>query len=349
MRVRDREILLPTTMVGSYPRPTWMEGKVFGEFDEPDYISYRAKEAFEDAVRLCVDDQVRAGIDVICDGQQYFESETTHEYGQIFHFWAHRLKGFKRWGEPIAIELYKKFHAPLVVDDIEWVRPVFAPIAEVTRSAAGDRPIKLAVQGPLFLTFACTDRHYGETKALAMAIARAFNREFKDLVRRGVDWIQIHEPLTYYGEQPWYIEVLNATFEGVDAYKVWHICYGNQGGNPGVEEPRGQDMFPFAFDANVDQIHIETMRRGPEDLRYLEGLPRHMDLGVGVIDVKSLVVERPEAIAERLLEAARYVPAERICVSTDCGMLNLKREQAQRKLAALVEGTRLARERLAGG
>lgn len=73
MRIRNQEIIFPTTMVGSYPRPNWMSGKVFGEFDEPDYINYRTKEDYEQAVRLCVDDQIRAGIDVICDGQQYSE------------------------------------------------------------------------------------------------------------------------------------------------------------------------------------------------------------------------------------------------------------------------------------
>jgi methionine synthase II (cobalamin-independent) len=346
MRICGQEVLLPTTMVGSYPRPNWMSGKVFGEFDEPDYINYRAKEDFEDAVRLCVGDQVRAGVDVICDGQQYYESETTHEYGQMFDFWGHHLQGFKRWGDPVAIDLYKRFQAPAVVGDIQWVRPIYAPLAEMTRTIAGDQPIKIGVQGPLLLAFNCTDRHYGDTKTLAMAIARAFNAEFKDLAARGVDWIQIHEPLTYYGEESWYIDVLNTAFADVNAYKVWHICYGNQSGNPGVDDSRGQDMFPFAFDANVDQIHIETMRRGPGDLQYLAGLPAHIDLGVGVIDVKSTVIEKPEAIAARLLEAAGYVPAERICVSTDCGMLNLKRENAQRKLAALVEGARLAREQV---
>jgi methionine synthase II (cobalamin-independent) len=348
MRVRDQEILLPTTMVGSYPRPRWLTGKIFGEFDEPDYIDYQIKENYTDAVRLCVDDQRAAGIDVICDGQQYLESETNHEYGQVFHFWGHHLKGFTRWGDPIAIDLYKKFHAPAVVGDIEWVRPIYAPVLEATQFAARGMPTKIAVQGPLFLAFCCTDRRYGEIKPLAMAIAKAFNAEFKDLVARGVDWIQIHEPLTYYGEEPWFIEVLNTAFEGVDAHRIWHICYGNQGGNPGVGEPRGQDMFPFAFEADVDQIHIETMRRGSGDLQHLKDLPSHMSLGVGVIDVKSLVIEDPRDVADRLVEAARYVPAERIAVSTDCGLLNLKREHAARKLEALVEGTRIARGILSG-
>lgn len=181
-----------------------------------------------------------------------------------------------------------------------------------------------------------------------MALAKVINAEFKDLVARGVDWIQIHEPLTYYGKEAWFIEVLNTAFEGVDAHRIWRICYGNQGGNPGVGEPRGQDMFPFAFAADVDQIHIETMRRGSGDLRHLKDLPAHMSLGLGVIDVKSMVIEDPRAVADRLVEAAQYVPAERIAVSTDCGLLNLKSEHAARKLEALVAGTRIARDTLAG-
>jgi 5-methyltetrahydropteroyltriglutamate--homocysteine methyltransferase len=345
--VRDTETLLPTTMVGSYPRPTWLTGKVFGEYDEPDYIDYGTKERFWDAVQLCVDDQLRAGLDVLADGQQYLESETMHEYGQVFHFWAHHLKGFARWGDPIAIDLYKKFHAPAVTGDIEWVRPVYGPVADAVQFAANGAPVKVAVQGPLFLAHCCTDRHYGEMKPLAMDIARAFNAEFRDLAARGVDWIQIHEPLTYYGEEPWFLDVLNTAFEGVAAHRIWHICYGNQGGNPGVTEPRGQDMFPFAFDADVDQIHIEAAHRGPGDLPHFAGLPERIALGVGVIDVKSTVIETPESVADLLLTAARYVPADRIAVSTDCGMLNLKREHAQRKLHALVEGAQLARERLA--
>jgi 5-methyltetrahydropteroyltriglutamate--homocysteine methyltransferase len=64
--------------------------------------------------------------------------------------------------------------------------------------------------------------------------------------------------------------------------------------------------------------------------------------------VKSLVIETPEAVADRIMEAAEHVPADRICVSTDCGLLNLKREHAQLKIKALVEGTKIARDRLSG-
>jgi methionine synthase II (cobalamin-independent) len=349
MKVRGEEILLPTTMVGSYPRPHWLTGKVFGEFDEPDFIDYLTKEYYEDAVMLCVKEQEDAGLDIVTDGQLYLESETTHEYGQVFHFMAHHLSGFKKFGEPISIELYKKFHAPIVHDKIHWGRPILAPVLEATK-AATKKPVKIACQGPLFLAFCCTDRYYGDIKPLAMDIARAYNEEFKDLTRRGLDLIQIHEPLTFYvealGAQYWFIDVLNAAFDGVKAYKVWHICYGNQGGNPGVSKTQGNIMFPFAYDANVDQIHIELKSRDSDDLKYLKSFPKDKDLGIGAINVKTFVVETPQEVANVVREAMRIVPPERICVSTDCGLLNLKREHARRKLKALVEGTNIVRAEL---
>jgi len=140
--------------------------------------------------------------------------------------------------------------------------------------------------------------------------------------------------------------VLNAAFDGVKAYKVWHICYGNQGGNPGVSKTQGNIMFPFAYDANVDQIHIELKSRDSDDLKYLKSFPKDKDLGIGAINVKTFVVETPQEVANVVREAMRIVPPERICVSTDCGLLNLKREHARRKLKALVEGTNIVRAEL---
>ncbi len=349
MKVNGQEILLPTTMVGSYPRPHWITGKVFGEFDEPDFIDYLTKEYYEDAVKICVKEQENAGLDIITDGQIYLESETTHEYGQVFHFMAHHLGGFKKFGEPISIELYKKFHAPIVHDKVRWIRPILAPVLEATK-AATKQPVKVACQGPIFLALCCTDRYYGEVKLLAMDIARAYNEEFKDLARRGIDLIQIHEPLPFYvealGAQYWFIDAINAAFDGVDAYKVWHICYGNQGGNPGVINSQGRIMFPFAYDADVDQIHIELKSRNLDDLAYLKDFPEDKDLGIGTINVKTLIIESPEDVASVIRRAMDVVSPERICVSTDCGLLNLKRENARLKLKSLVEGTNIVRAEL---
>lgn len=349
MKLNGKDMLLPTTMVGSYPRPHWLQGRVFGEFDEPEFIDYLTKEYYEDAVKLCIKEQEDAGLDIVTDGHLYLESETSYEYGQAIHFMAHHFVGIKRFGEPVNIEPYRKFHAPIVYDKVRWDRPILEPVLEAAKSAT-KKPIKIACQGPLFLAFCSTDRYYGDVKPLAMDIAHAYNEEFKSLTEKGVDMIQINEPLTFYvknlGAKYWFIDVINTALDGIDAYTVWHICYGNQGGTPGITNTQGNVMFPFAFDADVDQIHIELKSRGLDELKYLKNYPKDKDLGIGTIDAKSLVVETPDEVADIIRETAKIIPAERISVSTDCGLLNLKREQARSKLRALVTGTNIVRDEL---
>ena len=55
MKVRGNDVLLPTTIVGAYPRPIFMEGKVFGEgVHAPEFPSYRMRELYRHAVALAV-------------------------------------------------------------------------------------------------------------------------------------------------------------------------------------------------------------------------------------------------------------------------------------------------------
>jgi methionine synthase II (cobalamin-independent) len=69
MRIRGEEVALACSMVGGYPRPHWLHGRVFGSLHEPLYRSTAIRVAYEDAVRLCAQDQERAGLDILADGQ----------------------------------------------------------------------------------------------------------------------------------------------------------------------------------------------------------------------------------------------------------------------------------------
>ena len=73
-----------------------------------------------------------------------------------------------------------------------------------------------------------------------------------------------------------------------------------------------------------------------------------MELAVGLIDVKNTWVEPPELVAQRLRQTLKYIDAERVHVTPDCGFSQTARFIACRKLANMVEGVRLVRSELRG-
>jgi len=76
-------------------------------------------------------------------------------------------------------------------------------------------------------------------------------------------------------------------------------------------------------------------------------LPANVDFWAGVIDVKSTITETAEEVAGRIRKLLEYVPAERLGVTTDCGLILLQRYIAKDKLHAMVAGTELVRNELA--
>src|SRR5947209_845972 len=85
--------LLPTTMVGSYPRPHWFTWQLEGrDVLDAFKVIYHA-EAFEDAVRTVLRDQELAGLDILTDGQMWFD-DYAMGIGSFLWYWLERIEGF---------------------------------------------------------------------------------------------------------------------------------------------------------------------------------------------------------------------------------------------------------------
>ncbi|MCW2632486.1 MAG: Methionine synthase vitamin-B12 independent [Pseudonocardia sp.] len=350
MKVRGQDVLLPATLVGAYPRPIYMEGKVFPVgVRSPEYESYRKRELYQLAVSAAVHDMQDVGLDIVTDGGQYYENETGYEYAELFHAMAHKLDGYAGYGDRIQVGAFDlPIYKPTVLGDVAWRRPVFKPVAEAVREVT-DAPLKInASLGPATLAALSTDQHYHDLKALSQDVAKAYNAEFKDLERRGVDMIQITEPLTFFEPEDWIIEAINTAFDGVDAYKVVHICYGHEEGQPGILDLKADRLFPWAFDLNCNQIHFQMASHEFSEVESLRGWPADKDLGVGVVDIELLRVETPEQIAGWLHKLFESVPPEQVSVSTDCGIASMRRNVAKAKLGAIVAGRDLAKSQLTG-
>lgn len=354
MLVGGHEILLPTTMVGSWPRPLWMRGGVLRESAyDVDYLDMFQRTLYEDAVRLCVKDQDLAGLDIVTDGNQYFQGETPYDKFQMLLV-PLRLHGFRGYGPPGLIPGMEAYFRPEVHDRVRWVRPVLGPVLQAIKLAT-DKPFKININaGPAAVATWCDDHYYGDPAALRRDIADAFNHELRWLAEHGATSIQLTEQ-TYIasaGRDEWVLEMMDRAAHRVPAHLVWHMCYGNarefECAYPEVNATCLAKLFGSGRALGWQEIHLETARPGMVEVELLSGwLDREgTSLGIGVVEVMSPRVETPEQVAGRIRAALGCLPADRLVISTDCGLYQQPRDLAFRKLCALVAGTRIVRDEL---
>jgi len=329
--------ILPTTVVGSYSMPGWLE-RLKTEFFARRISRHELDEIHDAATKAAIKDQEVAGLDIISDGELRRDN--------MVDYFAERLPGVQT--DHGSKKFYYDFYDSVVrgklpiaslrlVDDYRFL------------AALTDRATKFCVTGPHTLVKRIRDEHYKNEEALATDIARVMNFELKELVRAGVRHIQIDEP--YYSgfpeDFPWGIRVLNTLVDGVDAKIALHVCYGNRYGKPSWAG-NYRYLFPTILEARIHGVTLEFARRGGEDLQLFKEFPNKLELGVGVIDVKGHEVETPDLVAERIRKALQYVPAERLFVLPDCGCLHLPQDVAFNKLKSMVQGTRIVRKEVGG-
>jgi len=341
-------------MVGSWPRPLWLRGSVLREsVDDLDYVDAFQRTLYEDAVRLCVKDQDLAGLDIVTDGNQYFQGETPYDKIQMLLV-PLRLQGYRAYGPPGHMPGMEHYFRPIVYDKIRWVRPIFAPALEAMKLAT-DKPIKININsGPAFVAAWSEDQYYGDAGALRADLANAFNQELRWLADNGAALIQLTEPsyLWSSGRDEWTIELMNRAAQGVDAHLTWHMCYSNarefDSLYPEVNASCLSGLLKGEQPVDWNEIHMETARPRMAEMDILANWADRDDkyLGIGVVEVMNQHVETPREVAQHIREALNYVPADRLIVGTDCGLYQLARDVAFRKLCSLVEGTRIVRQEL---
>jgi 5-methyltetrahydropteroyltriglutamate--homocysteine methyltransferase len=352
-------------MVGSYPRPSWFTWQLAGRDVLEAFKVAPHAEAFDDAVRTILRDQELAGLDVLTDGQMWFD-DYAMGIGSFLWYWLERIEGFGKEKLPHPARGKAKGRDEWALDEAGGVA-VDGPIARGPIRMATlyriaqrltDRPIKACVgAGPVQLS---TLAHFrgGPVKdryELSHALARIFNAEIKDLVEAGCRFIQLEDlgawiP-TLSGEKDfaWVKDVVDRTLDGVEGVRrSWHFCLGNAWGNKIVGMTAGgyARVLSRYFDADVDEYVLDFACREMQDVDCLKDLPKNKSVAVGVIDVRTLEIEAPEQVAERVRKVLKVVPAERVTLTTDCGMKQLPRPCASQKLRALVEGAKIVRREL---
>ncbi|EPO4992663.1 methionine synthase [Vibrio fluvialis] len=337
--------LLPTSTSGSLPKPTWLA--------QPETLwspwklqGQELTDGKHDALRVSLQEQQQAEIDIVSDGEQ-----TRQHFVTTF---IEHLSGVD-FENRKTVTIRNRYEAsvPTVVGPVSRQKSVFVDDAKFLRKQT-DKPIKWALPGPMTMIDTLYDDHYKSREKLAWEFAKILNEEAKELEAAGVDIIQFDEPafnVFFDDVNEWGIAALERAIEGLKCETAVHICYGygikantDWKKTLGNEWRQYEAVFPKLQQSNIDIISLECHNsRVPIEL--LE-LVRGKKVMVGAIDVATNTIETPEEVADTLRKALQFVDADKLYPCTNCGMAPLSRDVARGKLNALSAGAEIIRQEI---
>ena len=225
-----------------------------------------------------------------------------------------------------------------------------------------NKPVKFGTIGPELVAFAVKDAHYKSVKDRILAVTDALNEELHELADAGCPVIQFEEPQIHLLSvrkivddviNPQFsVDVFNRTVKGLRGKtEVWcHTCWGNPSQQRMFRDVMSyKDALEMLNKVDADVITFESVSAGGMDLEaFGKVISSDKKICIGVIDHHSLQVERPDEIAEHIRRALKYIPAERLVISSDCGMgrEGMSRRHAYYKIVSLVLGTNIVRKEL---
>ncbi|MEZ4615640.1 MAG: cobalamin-independent methionine synthase II family protein [Caldilineaceae bacterium] len=322
---------IQTTVVGSYPIPAWLAAM-------PSTPNLR------DAMLVILKTQELAGIDVIADGElSRFNVNHPETNGMIDYFVA-PMAGIETELSYTALQAFRaqagmrfRTQPAGVVHSTIGPGLLNLPAAWEQVKPLTTKPLKFTVTAPYMLAKTLVDEHYGDLRALAMALAEVLRGQVAAI---DAPIIQVDEAnLPGHAEDAhWAHEPINLVLDAIRGERGLHLCFGNYGGQS-IQRGLWANLLPFLNNLHVNHLILEFARRGYEELAMFHDLRPEIALGIGVIDIKDNGVETPEEVAHRIELAVNTLGAERIkWVHPDCGFWMLPRSVADRKMTALVAG-----------
>ena len=341
-----KEQPLRTTVIGSYPFPSWLE-LATQHLDK--FGTNEIAELQQDAVIVAIHDQVEAGLDVITDGEQ-----SRLDFNLSFYGYVEGIRPNERplrvFGPPAHDQRGKHD----IVGEISAPRGlgVVDEYQRLARLAPQGPTLKASVPGPYTLSGRLhPNQRYPDRYAVTEALIPIVRAELEALVNIGCQEITVDEPsmscYAYKEDTKRFVEIFNRTVESVfgKTHLSTHLCFGNYKGRA-VGPRQYAPMFPDFLDMKVDEIHLEMASREFAEIEIIEEIAGVKDVAVGIVDVKSYYIETPEDIASRVRLCMKYAPPERLSFAPDCGLSQTARWASRLKLQNMVAGVTIVRREL---
>ena len=364
-----QDMVLPTAVIGSFPRPAWYTQSLNGRPFKVALGDSEFREQYLDAVAAVINAQESAGLDILTDGDSRFDLAVG---GKSWFFYPiERIGGISghrdmspAWATRIGFqpghilwEVAEAYQPPVVVDAVSR-GPLQYDAAWKVAQRMTDRPMKFGAITAQAIPGMLWNEHYGSYEQLVDGLVGVMNAELKDLASAGCRIVQVEEPRHHFAaldpkttdkDLEAFTEAFNREVEGVDA-EIWaHTCWGNPNQQSIFWEiPSYERAVPHLLELNADVITFEAASTAGRDLPLLGKYPTDKKIGIGVVSHRNTVVEPPDVVAALIRRALEYVPPERLVVTSDCGFgrEGLSRRIAYYKCVSLVLGTNIVRREL---
>jgi 5-methyltetrahydropteroyltriglutamate--homocysteine methyltransferase len=381
---RDRIL---ATHVGSLPRNPALSALLVSREEGAEIDKAELDHEMDRAVRHVVEEQVKAGIDIGNDGEQQRVAFTTYVPQRMSGFGGEsKRRSARDYDEyPELVEDVKRRfpkrsrmqNAPEARSELQYLDTAaigreIARLKTTVEDVPGFTETFITAPSPGIVSTTMYNAYYDSHETYLAALAREMSKEYRAIYDAGFI-LQIDSPDLAMDRAMFYrdlsderfvtaaerhIAALNDAIEGIPRERVrLHCCWGNWEG-PHLHDVPLARILPVLYQANVGALSIEfanprhqheyeAIRRNP--------LPNHMALIPGTIDSTTNIVEHPEVVARRVLEAVSAVgDRERVIAGADCGFGTFTGREwviepvVWLKLKALSEGCALASSRLWG-
>lgn len=329
--------LFPTTTIGSFPQTQEIRGArqdfKLGKLSAADYREKMFKHIKHD-----IDKQLALEIDVLVHGEAE-RNDMVEYFGELLEGFAFTANG---WVQSYGSRCVKP---PIIFGDVSRAEPMTTEWAAYAQSLT-EKPVKGMLTGPITIlcwSFVRDDQTRFET---AKQIALALRDEVVDLVKAGIQVIQIDEPAIREGlplrKEAWEAYLAEAVY----CFRVssccvpdhtqihTHMCYSEF-----------NDIIEAIAELDADVITIETSRSDMELLNAFEKFNYPNDIGPGVYDIHSPNIPSVEQIVTLMTKAAKFIPVQQLWVNPDCGLKTRDWAETEVALKNMVTAAKRLREK----
>jgi 5-methyltetrahydropteroyltriglutamate--homocysteine methyltransferase len=361
---------IATTITGSLPRPSWYLSNLNGRVFSNAMADLIFRDNYVDALATYVSDQMRAGIDILTDGDARFDMDLGGR--SWFSYLFERMQGMGQVSLRPQSWTSKREQTPGdILHEVNETRLPAMVTGKVGRGhleysrlwkaaqRMSHRPVKLGTCCAQLLEAVVINEHYPDRRALCDALAEAMNAEYHELADAGCPAIQLEEPLIHYVcemkgldlDADYYVESFNREVKGLRAKtEVWvHTCWGNPAAQKVEVNTDYRPALPYLAKLDVDVYTFETASDDGAALPDIAGaIDQDRKICIGVVNHRTLQVETPDQVAALIRKAIQHIPPERLIVSTDCGFgrQGMSRLHAFYKMVSIVQGANIVKREL---